>query len=269
MTSRILTVCLILIAACGVSSAATVFSENFSGGSGHFSGFGTGNCQWQTPGDYQTLLSYFGDGTFAEIARSGCGMPTFWDQVVSDNIDLSNYVDASLSFDHYFNGLSFTGVGNVDISVDGGASFTTVYTVLNDVAGETETVAISFADGAANVKIRLYFWYYGGVLFDSFWGVDDIAVTATSLGDDDSADDDAADDDAVDDDAADDDILDDDSTDDDDGDDDDASPNDDDDFADDDITDDDAIDDDADNPDDDDASDNEGDDDGASGGCGC
>ncbi len=209
MTKRMVTACLILFLACGTSNAATVFSENFTGGAGHFSGFGANACQWQTPGDYQTFLSYFGNAYYAEITKTGCGSPTFWDQIISDTIDLSNYTNTNISFEHYYHGLSFTGLGNVEISTDGGSSYSTVYTTQGDVLGETETIGIPFADGEANVKIRFYFWYYGGVLFDSYWGVDNVSVTATPIGgdDDDNDDNDNDDNDDNDDDDNDDDIT--------------------------------------------------------------
>ncbi|HPQ70847.1 MAG TPA: hypothetical protein PKW95_17110 [bacterium] len=241
MTKRVLMVCLILWLSWGIADAETVFIENFSSGQGQFSGFGANGCQWQTPGDFSTLLSYFDDEYYAEIARADCGLPTFWDQIVSDDIDLSEYENSELSFKHSFHGRSFTGLGNVEISTDSGANYFPVFvTAFPDDQG-VETVSIAFADGSANVKIRISFWYYGGVLFDSYWGVDDVSITATPVGgDDDTVDDDTVDDDTVDDDTVDDDTVDDDTVDDDTVDDDTV----DDDAVDDDAVDDDTVDDD-------------------------
>lgn len=195
MKKSALMVCMILFVAGGVSQAETVFSEHFTNGAGHFSGFSANECQWQTPGDFETLLSYFGNGKYAEITKSGCVAPTFWDQIVSDTIDLSNYADSKISFEHYHHGASFTGVGNVEVSIDGGSTYSTVYTTTGDVTGATETIEIPIADGESNVKVRFYFWYYGGVLFDSYWGVDNVTVTATPVGDDDDNDNNDDDDD--------------------------------------------------------------------------
>ena len=213
MKTVLCSLCIVLLF-CGVAFGDVVFQENFSGGSGQFTGFGTGGCDWQTPGANTTMIGYFGDALYAEITKSGCASPTYTKTIVSSEIDLSTYEDASLSFKHYFDQTGPVSQGQVSVSVDDGGSWTAVYTTNGDVSGEVKTVDISFADGEDSVLLRFQFSYWGGLL-GSFWGVDDVTVSGDSTVDDDTVDDDTVDDDTTDDDTVDDDTVDDDTVDDD------------------------------------------------------
>jgi hypothetical protein len=186
--------------------ADQVFHEDFTGGEGQFTGFSSSACEWHTPGDNSTFITYFGDDLFAEVAKSGCLQPFFNSTIISDSIDLSTYTGASLSFKHYYTRTGAISQGQVSISTDGGSSWTPVYTTSSEVTGEVRTVDISAADGASNVKVKFYFSYFGGVLA-SAWGLDEVTVTASLVVDDDTGDDTG--DDTIDDDTTDDDVTDD------------------------------------------------------------
>ena len=222
---------------CTSAQAEVVFFEDFSSASDQFVGYGSG-CEWENTGSNATLITYFGDEDFAQIDHSGCLLPLYSADIISNSIDLSSYEGATLSFNHYFKrAIVVNSQGRVNLSTDGGTTWSVVFDTAGDVSGNVETLDISEADGASDVLIRFRFRYEYS-MYSSYWGVDDVTVTADLADDDDTADDDdAADDDAADDDDSidDDDTADDDTTDDDDN----AA---DDDTADDDTTDDDDAD---------------------------
>ncbi|MCZ7582914.1 MAG: immune inhibitor A [Deltaproteobacteria bacterium] len=201
------------------AEADTVFDEDFSGGEGAFSGFDTGNCNWHTPGANATFTTYFGNGEFAEITKSGCLLTSFTRALVSDEFDLSGYENAELSFNHYFTQSGAISQGQVSVSTDGGSNWTPVYTTSGGNTGTVETADLSAYDGESTVSLRFEFNYFGGILA-SAWGFDDVTVEADVVADDDTGDDDTGDDDTGDDDTGDDDTGDDDTGDDDTGDDD-------------------------------------------------
>ncbi len=198
--------------------ADTVFSEDFSGGAGQFTGFATG-CNWHTPGLNAAMISYFGNDQYAEVRKGGCGSPIFSAAIVSSSFSLAGHENAELSFRHVLDQSGTIGQGTVSVSTNGGSTWTTVFSTGGNDAGSTKTVDLSNYDGQANVKIRFSYSYFGGILAAA-WGVDDVTVEADAIADDDTADDDTADDDTADDDTTDDDTVDDDTADDDDADDD-------------------------------------------------
>lgn len=89
-------------------------------------------------------------------------------------LDLSAYSAVRLRFDHYFY-YSEEEKGDVDVSTDGGITWTNVARFSGeDVGPKTETIDISsIAAGQANVRIR---FHYYDANYEWFWIVDNVTV---------------------------------------------------------------------------------------------
>ncbi|MBK7620873.1 MAG: hypothetical protein IPJ10_16355 [Flavobacteriales bacterium] len=94
--------------------------------------------------------------------------------------DLTSYSDASLSFWHYYRDLGTTDTARVQVSTNGGASWTDVQ-VYSATAGLPTTftnanISLNSFIGQANVQLRYRYrsgWDYG-------WAIDNVSVTGTT-----------------------------------------------------------------------------------------
>jgi hypothetical protein len=96
-------------------------------------------------------------------------------ELITPSLDLTGLSRASLRFDHKFVYYSGGGdeSGRVDISLDGGSTWTNLATYQGqDLVGQV-VLDISSAAGQSNVKIR---FHYANADCDWFWAVDNVRV---------------------------------------------------------------------------------------------
>ena len=116
--------------------------------------------------------------TNSDAAGSGVSGLTY---LVSPSMDLTSYSDASLSFWHYYRDLGTTDTARVQVSTNGGASWTDVQ-VYSATAGLPTTftnanISLNSFIGQANVQLRYRYrsgWDYG-------WAIDNVSVTGTPI----------------------------------------------------------------------------------------
>ncbi|WP_345044226.1 Kelch repeat-containing protein [Streptomyces sannanensis] len=112
-----------------------------------------------------------GSGGFAVLDSDRYGNNKQDSSLISPVMDFSRHTQPILSFRTDYMG-SYSGTGDVDLSVDGGQTWTTVWHhTSNSVLGpRTETVDLSQAAGKANVQVRFHFTGRWGF----WWQVDDV-----------------------------------------------------------------------------------------------
>jgi hypothetical protein len=118
-----------------------------------------------------------GSGPYA-ILNSDC-FSDFFDvdesSLVTPPVDLSGLPSAALRWAndfHYLN--TFIDVADVDVSIDGGTTWTNVWeqTFPDSPGPNTQTVDISFAAGHSGVRARFHYTVY----FGWWWQVDDVQI---------------------------------------------------------------------------------------------
>jgi hypothetical protein len=119
-----------------------------------------------------------GTGGFA-IADSdfgGAGTTTDTD-LVSPTLDFTGAPNPVLRFNSDFRDLGNEDFTDVDVSIDGGTTWTTVYHQVDSRGGpRVEEVPLTGTGGQANVKLR--FHHFG--TFDWWWEIDNVAVNNRS-----------------------------------------------------------------------------------------
>ena len=117
-----------------------------------------------------------GSGNFAIADSDEYGSAGRQDtSLVSPTVDLTAVAAPVLKFNQDFNQLSGD-KADVDLSIDGGATWTNILTQTTDVRGPRLTeIAIPQAGGKAQVKVR--FHYVG--TFDWWWQVDSVLIGTT------------------------------------------------------------------------------------------
>ncbi|GAA1029692.1 hypothetical protein GCM10009557_19100 [Virgisporangium ochraceum] len=133
---------------------------------------GGGEWEFDDPGADGNLTG--GDGAFADADSDDAGAGTTTDtDLLTPVIDLTGVSDPLLSFNSDFRDLGSEDFTDVDVSIDGGTTWTNVYHEVNSRRGPTvETVSLAPAANQSNVKLR--FHYFG--TFDWWWQVDNVRV---------------------------------------------------------------------------------------------
>jgi subtilisin family serine protease len=140
---------------------------------------GTGEVwRFDNPGNRQNLTG--GDGGFAIVDSDFFGTDLTQDtSLVTPLIDLTGVADPVIRFNQDFNWwvLGLDEQANVDLSIDGGATWTTVLNQQDaDVPGpRLESVPIPQAANEPDVQVR---FHYGPADFEFWWQVDNVAVGA-------------------------------------------------------------------------------------------
>jgi hypothetical protein len=113
------------------------------------------------------------DGAYAMVDSDSAGAVDMEEELITPSIDCSSYSVVILSYYHYYNVYS-TDSGDVEISVDGGNTWTQVISYTSDTQnGVLETLDISsIAANESNVQIR--FRYVAN--WDWYWLLDDVTV---------------------------------------------------------------------------------------------
>jgi len=96
-------------------------------------------------------------------------------ELITPSLDLTGLSRARLSFDHKFVYYDEGGDerGRVDISLDGGSTWTNLVTYQGEDLVGRVVLDISSAAGQSNVKIR---FHYANAYYDWFWAVDNVSV---------------------------------------------------------------------------------------------
>jgi S-layer homology domain len=140
----------------------------------------SGNATWQiyTAGDPCTQFDgnrTGGAGPYA-VLNSDCDSNGFEpddSSLVTPAVDLGASANAVIRWANDFIDLGFGAVADVDVSTDGGTTWTNVWEAPGDVPGPgTQAADMSMAAGHANVKARFHynaFWAW-------WWQVDDVQV---------------------------------------------------------------------------------------------
>lgn len=124
------------------------------------------------PGNNGNLTG--GSGNFANVDSDYYGSGSSQNTaLVSPTFDLSTAVNADLEFKHDFNHVGGSNVATVEVSDDGGSTWTTELSLTNDDRGpKTVTVSLAGYTGSNNVQVR--FVYVGS--WSWWWQVDDVNV---------------------------------------------------------------------------------------------
>ena len=140
---------------------------------------GQGTWRFDDPANRGNLTG--GTGNFATIDSDFLGPDfTIDTELWTPNVDLSAIADPSISFRTDF--FEFDGndqdrgpeVADVDLSIDGGSNWTTVWHKTESVRGpQLETVPIPDAANQAHVRVR---FHYYNANFEWWWQVDDVIV---------------------------------------------------------------------------------------------
>jgi hypothetical protein len=114
-----------------------------------------------------------GSGPFA-VSKNGCPDEVFYDnELRSPSVDMSGFPSASVAFSSSFFSGAFD-VADVDVSTDGGASWTNVFRrdSLSDPGPVRHTIDITgLAAGQSDVRARFHFY---NAFASGFWQVDDV-----------------------------------------------------------------------------------------------
>ncbi|AXH96697.1 cell wall-binding repeat-containing protein [Ornithinimicrobium avium] len=114
-----------------------------------------------------------GEGGFAitdsDYYGSGGAQDT---SLVSPSVDMSELSDPAVGFKHDYNAFLGSGEsGTVELSIDGGTTWTEVASYTSDTTGE---VALQLPDAAGESEVQVRFRYQGS--WDYWWEVDDVFV---------------------------------------------------------------------------------------------
>ncbi len=152
----------------------TILSENFDSGSLP-AGWTIDNQG--TGGGWEITSGSSSSGSWAYDDSDAAGSSaTQDDYLYTPILDCSSYTTVSLSFYHdykNYNENSDEG-GFVDVSNDGGSTWTNVYHIYDQTVQETLNINITnLAAGHSQVQIR---WHYIAS-YDYHWGIDDVSIT--------------------------------------------------------------------------------------------
>ena len=166
-----------------------VFSENFNSATNTFTTTNTSingtpaNAAWAlhaSPYSYGGTFSSNDSSQFYMSNSDSQGSAgTTNTELISPVFDLTGYIDASLSFWHYYRGWG-SGAATVEISTDGG----TTYTVLPSATWNTNTVGssnsfvnktinLSAYVGMSNLRIK---FKYANANWGWYWAIDNVLV---------------------------------------------------------------------------------------------
>ncbi len=114
-----------------------------------------------------------GEGGFAIVDSDYYGSGGVQDtSLVSPSVDMSELSDPAVGFKHDYNAFLGSGEsGTVELSTDGGTTWTEVARYSSDTNGE---VAVQIPDAAGEADVQVRFRYQGS--WDYWWQVDDIFV---------------------------------------------------------------------------------------------
>ncbi|WP_370344498.1 kelch repeat-containing protein [Catenulispora sp. MAP5-51] len=114
-----------------------------------------------------------GTGQFAEVDSHDGGISTHeTTSLVSPVLDLSGDANPIITFDNAFDSPRYNSNANVEVSIDGGQTWTSVWHMAATVAYGPEVVAIPQAAGKNNVRIRFAY----DAVHSYYWQVDNVFI---------------------------------------------------------------------------------------------
>ena len=127
--------------------------------------------RFDDPGERGNLTG--GDGAFAVVDSDFYGTDGVQDtSLVTPVIDLSTLTDPVVSFQQDYRSLG--DIADVDLSIDGGATWTTMLHQTTDARGpRQDVVQLPAAAGQAAVQVRFHFY---DAAFGWWWEIDDVFV---------------------------------------------------------------------------------------------
>ena len=188
-----------LTAAATALPAATIFTDNFDGTPSFTSAGSVTGGSSQVWGQETSGTNVNGAGTFtspnggklmvaiaADLFTLGTTAAT---TLTSPVINTNNYSSLTLTYNHTYKQGTSGGAGTVEISTNGGSSWTVLQTYNTNQGGSTSFVSgtISLANtylNQANLKIRFNFNSSNGAslgFVSSWWAVDDITLNGVSV----------------------------------------------------------------------------------------
>ncbi|MES2702487.1 MAG: Ig-like domain-containing protein [Bacteroidota bacterium] len=195
LTPTVTTVCngtTLAITAAGTPSSSTILSQNFNTSIAPWVVDNTGSVgtlpgsEWKSCFDgYINELGIYHSPDYSTFAMSNSdtsGSASYTlSQLISPAFSTVGYSGATLTFQHTYE--AWTGDINVkvDISTDGGGSWTTLRSYLGTTVGTktsfvTENFSLNSYLGQSNLKIRFYYYCHWGY----YWAVDNVSITGVS-----------------------------------------------------------------------------------------
>jgi hypothetical protein len=157
----------------------TIFDENFSSGLPEDWTVVDKNNDGKTwthtnPGNRFKPKNW--ETTFMIVDSDWAGIEVEMDEeLITPPIDCTGYGTVYLKFEHYFRwyNKSLNEVGDIDVSINGGAWTNVAKYQGNDDDGEKNINISSLASNQSNVRIR---WHYYNANYEWFWGIDNVEL---------------------------------------------------------------------------------------------
>lgn len=181
-----------LTATAGGGGQTSLFSENFEGGAlGNFTatvigGTVNANSQWTNrTSPYTTPTTVWNptinSGSKFALSNSDYSGANVNTALESGVINTTGYTALTLTFRHYYSDFSATGdFAYIEVSTNGGTSWTTVQTYTTDQGTEnnfaTATINLNANINQANFKFRMRYV----ATYNDGWAIDDVVLSGTS-----------------------------------------------------------------------------------------
>ena len=160
------------------ASTTTLLEEHFDAQSVPQSWRVVGTPGWRFDNPGNRTNDTGGTGNFAIADSDHAGSVNMDTQLRTPALDLSAYAQVRLSFKSRFRAYSYSDeIADVDISTDGGATWTNVWRKTTDQTGAVTLDLSTQAAGKANVIIR--FRYYNAN-YAWYWQIDDVKITGAA-----------------------------------------------------------------------------------------
>jgi trimeric autotransporter adhesin len=116
---------------------------------------------------------------FAFTNDDACNCDKSVDRLILPVQNFTAYAGVTLNFDQWFDG-AYGGFGTVEVSTNGGTTWTTVYTMLANAAWQND-VSVSLAAYAGQANITIAFRYNDNGAWASALGIDDVKLTQLTV----------------------------------------------------------------------------------------
>ena len=159
----------------------TIFVDRFENGTGLWTITNNGGtCLWDIknppyPNDYTLPATSSGGVLAADVDECGSGSTFNATAQVTQTLNMSNYDQVIIQFDNDWNVIDAQDEAHVEVSIDGGSTWTGVWDQVGiDILNTHESINItSLAAGQSNVKVRLRSVQPG---WDWWWVLDNFSV---------------------------------------------------------------------------------------------
>ncbi|HCY75984.1 MAG TPA: hypothetical protein DHV28_08685 [Ignavibacteriales bacterium] len=160
----------------------TLFEDDFTAGTGNWTITNDGGtCVFEIhqASEYTLPATALGNVLAADADACGSGTTTLSTATVTNPIDASNYATVTLEFDNDWQAIDAADFSYVEVSVDGGTTWTAVRTFdITDVRNTHEVLDITGVVALQSFQLRLRTIQPG---WDWWWAVDNIKVIATDF----------------------------------------------------------------------------------------